>query len=43
MWENRETGAAFEYRSSQPMPTGSLIKLPVMIEAYWITLFSSSA
>lgn len=29
-----ERGDRFEYRSTEPMPTASLIKLPVMIEAY---------
>lgn len=29
-----KTGALFEYRATEPMPTASLIKLPVMIEAY---------
>lgn len=29
-----KTGVAFEFRASEPMPTASLIKLPVMIEAY---------
>lgn len=28
------SGVAFEYRSTVPMPTASLIKFPVMIEAY---------
>jgi len=29
-----ETGAEYNYRSTEPMPTASLIKLPVMVEAY---------
>ena len=29
-----ETGEAFRYRADEPMPTASLIKLAVMIEAY---------
>jgi beta-lactamase class A len=29
-----ETGEAFAYRESEPMPTASLIKFPVMVEAY---------
>ena len=29
-----KSGVAFEYRGTVPMPTASLIKLPVMIEAY---------
>lgn len=29
-----ETGEHFEYRQDEPMPTASLIKLPVMVEAY---------
>lgn len=29
-----KTGVAFEYRPDEPMPTASLIKFPVMIEAY---------
>ncbi|MBI5757428.1 MAG: serine hydrolase, partial [Planctomycetales bacterium] len=29
-----KTGESFQYRETEPMPTASLIKLPVMIEAY---------
>jgi len=29
-----KTGESFEYRATEPMPTASLIKFPVMIEAY---------
>jgi D-alanyl-D-alanine carboxypeptidase (penicillin-binding protein 5/6) len=29
-----ETGESFEWRADQPMPTASLIKFPIMIEAY---------
>src|SRR5437879_1129923 len=29
-----ETGEAFAFRADEPMPTASLIKFPVMIEAY---------
>ncbi|MCA9067392.1 MAG: serine hydrolase [Planctomycetaceae bacterium] len=29
-----KTGERFDYQSEEPMPTASLIKLPVMIEAY---------
>lgn len=29
-----ENGASFEYRAAEPLPTASLIKLPVMIAAY---------
>ncbi|MDB5386667.1 MAG: dacC [Planctomycetaceae bacterium] len=29
-----KTGVTFEYRATEPMPTASLIKFPVMIEAY---------
>jgi len=29
-----ESGAEFKYHATEPMPTASLIKLPVMIEAY---------
>lgn len=29
-----DTGEGFAYREAEPMPTASLIKLPVMIEAY---------
>ena len=29
-----KSGVAFEYRGTEPMPTASLIKFPVMIEAY---------
>ncbi len=29
-----KTGVSFEYRATEPMPTASLIKFPVMIEAY---------
>lgn len=29
-----KSGVAFEYRGSVPMPTASLIKFPVMVEAY---------
>ena len=28
------TGEAFAYRADEPMPTASLIKFPVMVEAY---------
>lgn len=31
---NLKTGDRFEYRGDEPMPTASLIKLPVMMEAY---------
>lgn len=31
---NLETGEAFAYRADEPMPTASLIKFPVMVEAY---------
>lgn len=29
-----KSGTSFEYRATEPMPTASLIKFPVMIEAY---------
>lgn len=32
--KNLRTGVTFEYRATEPMPTASLIKFPVMIEAY---------
>ncbi len=32
--KNLETGEAFLYHQDEPMPTASLIKFPVMIEAY---------
>src|SRR4051794_23848481 len=32
--KNLETGESFAYRDDVPMPTASLIKFPVMVEAY---------
>ena len=32
--KNLKTGESYEYKADQPMPTASLIKLPVMIAAY---------
>ncbi|WP_422923539.1 serine hydrolase [Singulisphaera sp. PoT] len=32
--KNLKTGEAFLYREDEPMPTASLIKFPVMVEAY---------
>lgn len=32
--KNLKTGEAYEYKSDQPMPTASLIKLPVMVATY---------
>ncbi len=32
--KNLETGESFAYRADEPMPTASLIKFPVMVEAY---------
>ena len=32
--KNLKTGESFAYRADEPMPTASLIKFPVMIEAY---------
>src|SRR5687767_5998201 len=29
-----KTGQTFAYKSDEPMPTASLIKLPIMVEAY---------
>ncbi len=34
MIKQLETGEEFEYRSTEPMPTASLIKLPLMIATY---------
>src|SRR5438094_5054121 len=33
--KNLATGEAFYLNADEPMPTASLIKLPVMVEAYW--------
>jgi beta-lactamase class A len=33
--KNLHTGEAFHLNADEPMPTASLIKLPVMVEAYW--------
>ena len=32
--KNLKTGESYEYKADQPMPTASLIKLPIMIAAY---------
>lgn len=32
--KNLKTGESFEYKAERPMPTASLIKLPIMIAAY---------
>src|SRR4051794_29618927 len=32
--KNLDTGESFEVRADEPMPTASLIKFPVMVEAY---------
>ena len=32
--KNLKSGVTFEYRSTAPMPTASLIKFPIMVEAY---------
>jgi beta-lactamase class A len=32
--KNLKTGETFQYHADEPMPTASLIKLPVMVEAY---------
>src|SRR3954447_23620189 len=32
--KNLKTGESFAYRADEPMPTASLIKFPVMVEAY---------
>jgi beta-lactamase class A len=32
--KNLKTGEHYEYRADEPMPTASLIKFPVMVEAY---------
>jgi beta-lactamase class A len=33
--KNLRTGAEYYLNADEPMPTASLIKLPVMVEAYW--------